>query len=117
MSIDLTQAQADTEAYLMPQTYTITRVAKVSDNGGGFTAGTETTVTGICALSENSGALQQGGDALKEQGKYTMIVPLNADIVQTDQPVVSGRQFRIVYTPPASAFALSRILGLDEVRH
>ena len=114
-SIDLTSARQAVVDNLMPDTYTITRVAEVPDGGGGFTAGTAATLSGVCGFTTNSGREEQNGDQLQQRGTYRMRVPVDADIQPTDLPVLFGRVFRIVWTPPVHSLALFKRIGLEEV--
>lgn len=103
--LDITQARADYVAYLMTESYSITR-----------TYPTTTTLTGLCAFGPQSGRIEQGGDQVQERGKYLMQVVIDADILATDKPVIGGRTFRVVWSPPANEVSLTRQFGLDEVR-
>ena len=103
--LDLTQARADYAAYMMTTPYTITR-----------TYPTATTITGLCAFGPRSGRVEQGGDQVVERGSYQMGVPVGTAILATDRPVIAGRTFRIVWTPPASDTSVGLMFGLEEVR-
>lgn len=115
MSIDLTSARQAVVDNLMPDTYTITRVAQVSDGGGGFIDGAPTVLTGPCGFTIADGRLDESGAQILQRGSYRLRVPINADIKPTDTPVIFGRTFRIVWTPPVHGLALFRRLGLEEV--
>lgn len=103
--LDVTQARADYAAYLMTTPYSISR-----------TYPTSTTVTGLCAFGPQAGRVEQGGDQVQERGKYLMQVAVDADVEPTDRPVIGGRTFRVVWSPPANEVSLTKQFGLDEVR-
>ena len=105
-SIDLRSARQAVVDNLMPDTYTITRSTPVADGGGGFTDGAPTTISGVCGFTTNNGQLEQGGDHIQQRGTYRMRVPVDAAIHPTDLPVLFGRTFRIVWTPPVHSLAL-----------
>ena len=103
--LDVTGARDAFAEYLMTTPYTIAR-----------TYPTATTLTGLCAFGPQSGKLEQGGAQVQERGQYLMQVVVDADISPTDRPVIQGRTFRIVWSPPANELSLSRQFGLMEVR-
>lgn len=112
--IDLSGARQAVVDELMPDTYTIHRATQVADGGGGFVDGPTTTLSGPCGFAANDGRTEQG-DQVVQRGTYRLRVPVDADIRPTDQVVVFGRTFRIVWTPPVSALSLFRRIGLEEV--
>src|SRR5438046_1496170 len=98
MAVDLTIPRQIAIVQLMPDEYTITRTIQESDGGGTFTAGTTTTLTGKCGFAINNGKLEQDGEQLQQRGTYRIRVPVDADILPTDTPIIFGRTFRIVWT-------------------
>lgn len=115
MPIDLTGPRQAAADYLMPDSYTITRVPKVPDGGGGFVDGTPETLSGPCGFALANGDIDEAGDQVLQRGTYRMRVPIAADIEPTDTPIIFGRIFRIVWTPPTHGLALFRKIGLEEV--
>lgn len=100
----------------MRDAYSITRKTRVSDGGGGFVDGTSTVLTGVCQFTKNTGVTERSGpDRIVQRGDYTMKIEVDADVLPTDQPVVMGRTFLIVWTPPVDSFAVYRMVGLQEV--
>lgn len=102
------------QARIMRDSYSFNRVAQVPDGGGGYTDGATTAHSGPCQFSKNAGKTEQG-DRLQQRGDYSIKVPVDADILPTDQPIILGRTFKVVWTPPVDAFAGYRLIGLQEV--
>lgn len=105
MSIDLSGARAAlTELF---QTRTLRRADGVT--------------TSDCGFSLNGGRTEEGGAAVQERGAYTLTLPGDTTVELEQNEVITvdeiaGRQFRVVWAPPASNLRLVRRYGLVEVR-
>ena len=98
----------------MLDTYSTTRASKVSDGGGSYAQGPAVTLTGPCSFSAAGGRTEES-PLLQQRGDYRIRVVADADILPTDTLTIFGRKFRVVWTPPVKALAVTRVIGLTEV--
>jgi hypothetical protein len=58
----------------------------------------------------------QDGDLLRERGEYALDFPLGVVVTPRELVHKDGRAFRVVWTPPQTAFDVAQSYGLEEVR-
>lgn len=53
-------------------------------------------------------------EQLRQRGQYRVVVARDADIRATDQIVVAGTTYNVVWVPPREALRLDMLAGLEE---
>lgn len=115
MSLDLTDARAAFQEFMLPDEAVVTVPGvPTSDGGGSSTPGTPTTFTSPCAVNPVSGN-ETAEAVVKVRGAYRIDLPWATAITEGATIAALGRRFRVVWAPPAGGLDLARTVGATEI--
>lgn len=90
--------------------------APTSDGKGGRVSGAPSETTYACTLRPNSGSTSvQQQDREQVRGSYKLRLPTDAVVSEGWFVRALGQRFRVVWAPPVSAGAFTRLVGVDQV--
>jgi len=102
-----------TQALALPDTATRTRKIETPDGMGGYTT-TDSTTTYACRIAPTSGRELEIAARLTSAVAFTMTLPYNADVVASDELVVSGRTLKIMAVLAGGAWQTAlRVLAVE----
>ncbi len=86
-----------TEALALPDTATISRVARASDGAGGWTETWSTVASGVACRLMSTQGLAEGPAAGTQQAAadWALTLPLGTDLRAADRVVVASRTFEV----------------------
>lgn len=116
MALDLADARAAMQLYLMPDAATITTPgAPISNGRGGTTPGPATTANTVCSVSAVSG--EEAAEPIAAvRGRYRISFPYGTVISESAIVATLSRRFTVKWAPPTGGLDLDRTVGAEELR-